>query len=85
MNIIFCCVDCRSEYQSKAGTTIKICEMCSGEYSVKNSHRDSSRFCSNKCKSQWQSINLVGENSPTYEGVTANCAYCGELIHIKKT
>lgn len=80
----FCCIDCRSEYQSKTGTTIKTCEMCGNEYSVKNSRLDFSRFCSNECKSKWQSINLIGENSPTYEGVTANCSYCGELLHIKK-
>lgn len=80
----FCSNKCRSEYQTKTNTVFKICEMCGEEYSVKKSHADNSRFCSKECYDKWQSINLVGENNSHYEGVTANCAYCGELIHISK-
>ena len=52
----------------KGGKIILICEFCGNEYKVNKSKKDVSKFCSYECHSQWRSINLRGENSPTWKG-----------------
>lgn len=44
------------------------CRQCGKSYIVKPSWATSSRFCSRKCLSKYQSLTWVGENNPAWEG-----------------
>ena len=57
------------------------CEQCGREY---KSDKIKSSFCSNECKSKWQSENVKGENHPSYKRIKCNCDYCGKEIIVKK-
>lgn len=56
-----------------------ICEECGNSYSVAPSRRNSSKFCSNKCKSQHQKESFSGSGNPSWSGghkVELTCDYC---------
>jgi len=57
------------------------CEFCGEEYEVIPSRKDSSRFCSNNCKSKYQEESLTGSDNPCWRGghtETKDCEWCGE-------
>jgi len=68
----FCSNKCKGEYQSESRkgrnhpmwnekSHIKLnCLQCEKEYDEKIHRKKRSKFCSNECKYQWQSENLVG-------------------------
>lgn len=55
----------------------KICEECGGEYEVNNSHANTSRFCSNKCKSRWR-------RQSGLDDVERVCEHCGKVFKTNK-
>lgn len=61
---VYCSKACTGESQRKGST--KICIVCGKEYYRKISESIKTRFCSYKCKSQWQGENMKGENAPFY-------------------
>lgn len=46
------------------------CEWCDSEYEVCPSKKDTSRFCSIECQSNWKSESWVRENNPLWAGGT---------------
>lgn len=45
-----------------------ICEWCGKTYKVKQFRKKVSRFCSRRCRYEWQKENLVGEDNPHWKG-----------------
>lgn len=78
----FCCHKCSVDFHSKQHRTIKHCEVCGKEFSIRNSAHQ--RFCSVKCQSIWQSQTRIGENASNYhknisiEDRTIRCENCGK-------
>lgn len=58
------------------------CDWCGDTEMVHQSRAESGApvFCGQSCMGSWRSKNIVGEDSPTYNGgkVTVKCDYCGE-------
>ena len=52
----------------KGGKLTKKCSICGNDFNVKKYHYDRAVCCSRKCLSAWQSLNQIGENSPTWKG-----------------
>lgn len=63
------------------GGSIEVCEQCGQEYDVKSAKKDSSRFCSTECFSQYRSENWLGESHPSYRAVAVECSECGSELH----
>lgn len=64
----------------KGGKTILICIQCGQPYPHRVDNMDKSSFCSMKCKADWQSENMSGENAYAWQGgkVVGVCMECGE-------
>ena len=78
----FCCNQCTADYYNKR--VEKICEYCGKHYIVQNGRSDITRFCSNECKSKWQSTDEnCGINNPTYNRISSKCSYCGKEIYLQ--
>lgn len=63
--------------ESIAGVDV-ICEWCDDKFSVTKDREDSARFCSLKCRGEWQSEHIRGENHHRYSRTTKDCEWCGE-------
>lgn len=65
---------------------ITTCEHCGEEYEVYKSELDRSRFCSKKCKQDWESENNTGKNNPAWKGgkVEIECEQCGEKFKVNQ-
>ena len=59
---------------------VKECEVCGVEFKSRPSLNQ--RFCSRRCKHQWQS-QLTGEDNPQYNRITKKCNYCGDEYDVK--
>lgn len=61
------------------------CERCNIGYSVKPSRVEKTRFCSRKCKDEWQKEGLKGKNNPFWQGgkVRKECEICDKKYAIK--
>ncbi len=56
-------------YKGEGGKTIIKCEYCKKNIERYKSHIHSDIiFCNNKCKGEWQSINLIGSRNPKWRG-----------------
>lgn len=66
--------------------TVK-CAQCGKEESLRPSWAKAYRFCSIRCKGDWQSENLSGENSPQWQGGARQkqCQQCGTQFECKET
>jgi len=53
------------------------CEWCGMEKQTTPSNAEKARFCSPKCKAEWQSENHVGEDNPAWNDSTYTCEWCG--------
>lgn len=62
----YCSHKCRSEH----GRITKPCTICNKPISAWKSRESyvTNFFCSRRCFSEWRSINMVGENNPSYAG-----------------
>lgn len=63
------------------------CEFCSEEYEVIPSRAEESRFCSNDCKSKYQSDNFDGKSNPCWRGgheIEVSCSVCGDKVVRRK-
>lgn len=60
----FCNRECQRAYYA----TFCTCEQCHKEFRTKRFKENTARFCSIACKSQWQSENMCGEDSPSWKG-----------------
>ena len=47
---------------------ILACRFCKVEYNVILARKEKSKYCSRKCKGDWQSENLIGEKSSSWAG-----------------
>lgn len=56
-----------------------VCEYCGRLHEVYDSHKDSVRFCSEECCSDWFSEKFKGENAPGWKGgkIKKKCEKCG--------
>ena len=97
----FCNEKCKSNYQKINPTSpsmkIKVeCTHCEQSFTVANyrylqykNGETKNIFCSKKCKNEWSSINLVGENNPNYTSIIKNCENCNKEyrapLHREKT
>lgn len=63
---------------------LKTCEQCGRVFEVFAYRKDSSRFCSHKCKGKWMSKNQSGENNPKWKGGKGVkiCAQCGTEFEV---
>lgn len=63
----FCTKECAVNFQ-KNRTIIK-CDYCGEEIEVKNRNLKlyDHHFCNKECYDKWKSINLIGENSPSWD------------------
>lgn len=63
------------------GQISNTCEHCGGEYKIKRSKKDSSRFCSRECLYAWVSQNKSGKNSHAWMGGGEQipCDWCGKM------
>ena len=66
----FCSLECSKNNRGKKHPLykeriIRRCEFCNKEYEVALTSK-TPRFCSRKCKDEWQKIGLKGENNPFY-------------------
>jgi len=59
------------------GKTTLTCEYCESEYKVTPAKSEDSRFCSQRCLSEWRSENERGEDHPSYSSISVNCDNCG--------
>lgn len=39
-------------------------------------------FCNLKCLGKWKSVNIVGEDSPSYKRIETKCGYCGKKLYV---
>lgn len=75
-NRVFCNRQCKSEWMSKqkgegtanwqGGKDKFVCEQCGNEIVDWKSQMMDHNFCCKECDVKWRSINLCGENSPSY-------------------
>jgi hypothetical protein len=78
----FCSKEC-----SRADDIKRICKQCGKEFLIKSYHlkREEIRgigiFCSKECKYKWASENLIGENSPCWNGGTHAYPYASEFLY----
>jgi 5-methylcytosine-specific restriction endonuclease McrA len=66
-----------------ASTPQKTCEICQAEITKgrKSSIQfNKARFCSNKCRGVWISINKRGTNNSNYKGGKSRCIECNEEL-----
>jgi 5-methylcytosine-specific restriction endonuclease McrA len=67
----------------KGGTILKKCLFCSGEFRVIRARKNTAKFCSIRCKAEWQRENEKGENNPKWirDGIREKkCKYCGATM-----
>lgn len=66
-----------NKYNSE--TKIYTCEYCGEERGERISQNNNQEnwFCSDSCKDEWQSENIVGENHHQYNRVSTECDWCG--------
>lgn len=63
------------------------CEFCNKEFEVRNSRKDSARFCSYECTNEWKK-SKTGKNNPNYgNGKSKNveCDWCGKKVRKTKS
>lgn len=61
----------------------KKCEVCGKEFEVKESRKETARFCSQECMLKWRSEKLSGENNPAWKRKkTKKCEVCGEEFEV---
>lgn len=51
-----------------------------GENRVGIEQYKKAKFCSLKCKGEWQKENNTGENNPNYRGGKTKCSVCGKEL-----
>ena len=70
----------------KGGKVLVNCDNCGQPISIDQYRLEYSEhhFCNSKCKGDWYSKNLKGENNHNWDRVKVNCDYCGDLILVTK-
>jgi hypothetical protein len=80
----FCSNDCQHKFNSKTKLEArpwKKCEWCDQEYQIPYYAEETSRFCSRKCLTKWQSKAFKSEGSSRYvKRIIVNCDWCNESI-----
>lgn len=81
----FCTDICGNRFvgkqRSNKGIVYKQCAFCNKKYKIKKSLFESSRFCSRKCKGDYESENKSGANNPNYvKRYTISCGWCGKTL-----
>lgn len=70
----------KSHGESIAGVVLT-CEQCGDSYREAQCRDERSRFCSSRCRSDWDAEKWTGENNPRWSSeVKAPCAWCGSTI-----
>lgn len=92
----FCCRRCYEKWQAetligersrhwKGGKIARTCEVCGTGFEVYIGviNRGNGRFCSHKCKGQWQSVAYSGEGGPAWKGgkPERQCEQCGKTFY----
>lgn len=79
------CVSCsHADYQRfYEPKIVKVCEWCQEEYEIIRSHAKQSRFCSRKCKDEWRSKNVRGEDNWSWKPkIIKICNQCGNEYEV---
>ena len=66
---------------------IIICKQCKKKFEVQNYRKNTAKFCSYKCRSQYQKEFKKGKNSPKWKKeshIKLNCLQCGKEYNEKK-
>lgn len=81
----FCSNKCQHDFRSdfsEKNKPIKTCERCGDDYKTEKHNFETSRFCSAKCLSDWQSTAFKGEKSPVFvERIEVNCEWCDSTLY----
>lgn len=75
----FCGRNCYDEYQRRNSIVVP-CANCGKDVHLTPARQKNEvHTCSRKCKSEWMSKNLVGENNPSWKGgpIILECEVCG--------
>jgi len=76
-------LNCSKECQSNAATKqiLRVCLQCGGEFTVNlyQVEQGWGQFCTRKCHGKWKSENLVGFNSPSWQGGLSFEPYCSKF------
>lgn len=90
----FCSIKCKNLSQQIGNDTdilefIHNCKQCDKEVKLPNyrhlkvvSGEQKNVFCSQECKSVWESVNIRGLNNPNYNRLKVNCQHCGKEEYI---
>lgn len=72
----------RAHAESIAGVTVE-CDWCGAEF-TRDQQTPGRDFCSEECKTDWQSEQNSGEGNPQYSGgtVTVTCKHCDEKYQV---
>lgn len=63
----YCSNNCVQKYKSKSNSFILICIFCKKEYKVIRAKKNSSHYCSIKCKGNHQKTTQLGVNNSNYD------------------
>lgn len=58
----------------------KTCEICGKNFNVRGARKHTARFCSIRCKAEYQHLHVYGENHPRWTEAprVKTCEYCGQ-------
>lgn len=91
----FCSKECCDEWRNGSitgedhpsfdgGKDVFQCDYCSNKFEKYSSKIEDTQnvFCSNDCKDQYKSENLVGRDSPNWQRVEFDCDNCGDTVWV---
>jgi hypothetical protein len=67
-----------------SGTTFKPCQICGTLMKVYLSRAPYKKFCTRKCKGEWQHKIWRGKNHPSYRRIKRICKICGKEFWIQR-
>ena len=80
----FCSRKCFDTWKDYGRRVEIICKQCGYAFSVRPSAAKSRCYCSRACVHKWQSANLRGRASPSWnEGKELVCEWCGDAFSVK--
>lgn len=55
------------------------CDICGSEFNVKHAKKDTRRFCSDECHTEWRKGAYSGKNNHNYKrDIESTCEWCGD-------